>query len=106
MSNKSNAEINSYIGGLLRVARERSGLKQADMTEATGLTRNHISAVERGVSKASIEMLLGYCKALHTTPDEILGFHEEMIPELKTALRGSPPEEQLKISQMITLMKK
>ena len=48
------------------------------MVEPCGLTKNHISAVERGVSQASIKMLLGYCKKLNMTPNEILEFHNEL----------------------------
>jgi len=47
------------------------------MMEYTGLTKNHISALERGVSKPSVETLLGYCKRLDTTPNDILGFNED-----------------------------
>lgn len=48
------------------------------MVKPCGLTKNHISAVERGVSQASIKMLLGYCKKLNMTPNEILEFHNEL----------------------------
>lgn len=56
--------------------RESHGVLQSELCEATGLTKNHISAVERGVSKASIRMLLGYCEKIGITPTDILGYSE------------------------------
>lgn len=75
MGNKTNEEVNIRIGQLLKNARESRGVTQAEMCDYVGLSKNHISAIERGVSKASVEMLLGYCKKLGLTPDDILGFH-------------------------------
>lgn len=74
MGNKTNEEENIRIGKLLKAARESCGVTQAEMCEYVGLSKNHISAVERGVSKASVEMLLGYCEKLGVTPNDILGF--------------------------------
>lgn len=62
MANRTINEKNVKIGRLLQNARKRHGVLQSELCETTGLTKNHISAVERGVSKASIQMLLGYCK--------------------------------------------
>lgn len=76
MGNKTNEEENIRIGKLLQTARETCGVTQAEMCDYVGLSKNHISAVERGVSKASIEMLLGYCQRLNMTPNDILGFNK------------------------------
>ena len=57
MANRTIDEENVKIGRLLQDARESHGVLQSELCEATGLTKNHISAVERGVSKASIRML-------------------------------------------------
>lgn len=73
MGNKTNEHENIRIGRLLKTARESRGVTQAEICSYVGLTKNHVSAVERGVSKASVEMLLGYCKCLDMTPNEILG---------------------------------
>lgn len=57
MANRTIDEENVKIGRLLQDARESHGVLQSELCEATGLTKNHISAVERGVSKANIRML-------------------------------------------------
>lgn len=74
MSNRTNEEENIRIGKLLKDAREAHGVTQAEMCRYAHLSRNHLGAVERGVSKASVEMLLGYCECLNMTPNEILGY--------------------------------
>lgn len=74
MSNKTNPGMNFDIGLLLQRARETKGVTQKEIAEHTGLSKNHISAIERGVSKASVELLLGYCEVLETEPNEILKF--------------------------------
>ncbi len=64
--------------------------------------RFHISAVERGVSKASINMLLSYCARLMMTPNEVLGYDKDnILPELKTLLAGMSEEQRQKIFQIL-----
>ncbi len=107
MANKSNEEENIRIGRLLAYARESRKLLQSDMMEDTGLTKNHISALERGVSKPSVETLLGYCKRLDTTPNEILGFNEDkIIPELQIELSKMDSKQQEKILEIVRILKK
>lgn len=99
--------INVTIGKMLKDAREKHGVSQAGMCETTGLTKNHISDVERGLSQASIKMLLGYCEKLGITPNEILGYDNiDMEPELREVLSGMDTEQQQKVLDMIRLMMK
>lgn len=106
MAKRSIDEENVKIGRLLQDARESHKILQVELCEATGLTKNHISAVERGVSKASIRMLLGYCERIGITPNEILGYDEiDLIPELREMLRHMDKEQQRRIVEMIKLMR-
>lgn len=105
MANKSNEKENIRIGRMLAYARETHRLLQADMTETTGLTKNHISALERGVSKPSVETLLGYCERLNSTPNEILGFDDDkIIPELKIELSKMNSKQQEKILEIAKIL--
>lgn len=98
---------NIVVGKMLQQARESRKVLQSELCDACGLTKNHISAVERGVSQASIKMLLGYCKKLDMSPNEILGFNDDFIDErLKSIFKDMSKEEQLKILEMIKIMKK
>ena len=97
---------NIQIGQLLQKARKDKKVLQSEMVEFCDLTKNHISSVERGLSQASIKMLLGYCKKLNMTPDEILEFHNEvqLIPELKEMLSSMDKEQQKRLVEIIRLM--
>lgn len=107
MRTRKTEEINVMIGKLLKEARAKHGVSQADLCDSTGLTKNHISTVERGLSQASIKMLLGYCEKLGVTPNEILGCADiNILPELKEALSAMDKEQQQKILDMIKLMMK
>ena len=107
MANRTIDEENVYIGRLLQEARESRKVLQSELCEATGLTKNHISAVERGVSKASIRMLLGYCEKIGITPNDILGYSElNLIPELQEMLASMDSKQQKRIVDMIKLMSK
>ena len=105
MANKTNELENQRLGRLLAYAREMKKVSQAEMVEKTGLTKNHISAVERGVSKPSIEMLLGYCDKLELTPNDILGYNADgIIPELRVELSKMDEAKQQKMLDMIRLI--
>ena len=107
MSNKSNEQENKRIGRLLQYARETHKLLQSDMVESTGLSKNHISAVERGVSKPSIEMLLGYCEKLEMTPNDILGYTVDgIIPELQIELVKMDRNQQEKVVEIVKILNK
>ena len=100
-------EDNIKIGRLLQVTREQHKVSQAALCDTTGLSKNHISAVERGLSKASVKMLLGYCEKLNVTPNDILGYGEfNLMPELKEILSAMDIEQQQKVLEMIKLMMK
>lgn len=102
MANKNNEETNIRIGKMLRKAREEKGLLQSDMCEATGLTKNHISAVERGISKPSVELLIGYCNQLHVTPNDILEYTSDDIPhELRTIIQTLDMQQQMRLVNII-----
>ena len=105
MSNKSNSEANIRIGRMLQSARESRKVTQLEMSKATDMSKNQISAIECGQSKASVELLLGYCKKLDMTPNDMLGFYDgEILPELKELLTKMTADEQRKIVSMIHLM--
>ena len=76
MGNKTNEDLNLKIGILLQRAREDKNVTQKEIAEHTGYSKNHISAVERGVCKASVELLLGYCDLLGVEPNIILDYKQ------------------------------
>lgn len=61
--------INVKIGTNIQTARESAGYTQEKLSELLGLTPNHLSAIERGVSGASLEVLEKLCLLLSVSID-------------------------------------
>ena len=64
--------INQHIGKVCQEYRLKNNLTQNQVAELTGLEPRHISQIERGLSKGSIDTLLKLCNAYQITPDIIL----------------------------------
>lgn len=64
--------INKHIGHICQQYRLKNNLTQNQVAELTGLEPRHISQIERGLSKGSIDTLLKLCNAYKITPDIIL----------------------------------
>ena len=87
---------------MLQSARESQKITQLEMSKATDMSKNQISAIECGQSKASVDLLLGYCKKLGMTPNDLLGFQDrEILPELKDVILKLNPDNQYKILRVI-----
>lgn len=65
-------DINAHIGKICQEYRLKNKLTQNQVSELTGLEPRHISQIERGLSKGSIDTLLKLCNAYKITPDIIL----------------------------------
>ena len=64
--------LNIKIGTNIQVARENAGYTQEKLSELIGLTPNHLSAIERGVSGASLEVLEKLCLLLGVSADYLI----------------------------------
>ena len=64
--------ITKHIGNKFQEYRLKNNLTQNQVAEITGLEPRHISQIERGLSKGSIDTLLKPCNAYKITPDIIL----------------------------------
>ena len=64
--------INVQIGTNIQIAREAAGYTQEKLSELIGLTPNHLSAIERGVSGASLEVLEKLCLLLNVSADRLI----------------------------------
>lgn len=68
--NKDNMSV--HIGKVCQEYRNKNNLTQNQVAELTGLEPRHISQIERGMSKGSIDTLIKLCNAYKITPDIIL----------------------------------
>ncbi len=64
--------INVHIGKVYQQYRLKNKLTQNEVAELTGLEPRHISQIERGLSKGSIDTLIKLCNAYKITPDIVL----------------------------------
>ena len=77
--------INVQIGANIQAAREHAGYTQEKLSELLGLTPNHLSAIERGVSGASLEVLERLCSVLNVSAD-FLFFGQSQVDDKALAL--------------------
>lgn len=64
--------ISKHIGKMCQEYRLKNNLTQNQVAELTGLEPRHISQIERGFSKGSIDTLIKLFNAYQITPDIIL----------------------------------
>ena len=64
--------MNHHMGKILQEYRLKNNLTQFQVSEITGLEPKHISQMERGFSKGSIDSLIKLCNAYRITPDIVL----------------------------------
>lgn len=77
-------EVNNHIGKIVQEYRLKNNLTQNQVAELTGLEPRHISQIERGFSKGSIDTLIKLCNAYYITPDIIL--YDLLDDDLKNSI--------------------
>lgn len=69
---RSKKDINIEIGANIQAAREQAGYTQERLSEILGLSPNHVSAIERGVSAVSLDALRTICSLFGISADVII----------------------------------
>jgi len=64
-----NAEI---LGRVIQEYREKRGLSQEVVSGLAGIGRTHLSAIERGVRKPTVDTFFKICDALDILPSELM----------------------------------
>ena len=105
MADKIDADALAF-GQRLQRFREQAKVTQLEIAEASGMTKNYISSIERGVHKCNAQTFIVYAKKCGISLDEIAGLTEEhrLIPELRQLLSVMNDEQQQKIVDMIKIM--
>lgn len=60
------------MGLRIKIRRKELKIKQAEMAEALDISNNHMSSIENGRQKPSLDIFIGICKHLNVTPDYLL----------------------------------
>lgn len=75
--------------------RKACGFTQEKLSELVGLSKNHISSVERGVSVPTTQFIFRICEVLGETPDYyLLGKISEKTDEITNLIKTLPPDAQ------------
>jgi transcriptional regulator with XRE-family HTH domain len=97
--------INIEIGANIQAARERAGYTQEELSEVLNITPNHMSAIERGASGISLELLRRVCRLLGISADCIIfGSMEpdEEAGRIARQLASVKPEYRPQIDKMLS----
>jgi transcriptional regulator with XRE-family HTH domain len=73
----SDAKLLKTFGRSIRRLRKQRGLTQEDLAEKSGISRNYVSDMERGVRNPSVLALVALAKALRVSLRELI---EEIEP--------------------------
>ena len=65
------------LGKVIRALRMEKGLSQEVLSGLAGIARTHLSMIENGTMKASIETVSKIAQALELRPSELLALAEE-----------------------------
>ena len=77
------------IGPRIRAARYRygKGMSQAELARRIGISRNSMSAIERGLSEPTLEHTKAILEVLGITLETLYGQEDETHNELRRAVR-------------------
>ena len=67
------------VGKVLQCCREKKGVSQEVLSGLADIGRTHLSAIERGERKPTLETFYRICKALDIKPSEVWRKIEEKI---------------------------
>lgn len=71
------------MGQRMKQRRKELHITQIKLAEMTRTSNNHISSIENGREKPSLDLLMNICESLQTTPDYLLlgNIHSNNIPQ-------------------------
>lgn len=82
-------------------------IKQHELAERVGVSNNHLSGIERGKEKPSLDVLISICNELRVTPDYlIMGvMHSKNVSEnIMDGLELCTEEDRELIARMVGFM--
>jgi len=69
-------ELQRNFGRIVRSLRKERELTQDRLADASGVSRNYVSELERGLKSPSLRVIDGLAKALGTRPSELISAAE------------------------------
>jgi transcriptional regulator with XRE-family HTH domain len=93
------------IGKRIQDCRHVAGLTQQDLGEKTELSPPHISRIENGSKKLSLESLVAIASVLHVSTDYLLFGKPDCQSPLNELIKDLPYKEQLRIYNALATLK-
>ena len=62
------------VGGILKAARRAKGLSQKEVSDKLGVTCQHYGRFDTGLYELSYDLVIGVCKILDITPNELYDY--------------------------------
>lgn len=105
MAEKIDAEALQF-GQMLQSYREQAKVTQQEIADATGLTKNYISSIERGVHKCNAKTFIIYAKKCGVSLDEMAGLipKSKLNRKLVQKLSAMSEDEQERVLKILELM--
>ncbi len=71
------------MGNRIKIRRKELRIKQAELAERLNISNNHMSSIENGRQKPSLDIFIQICNLLNVTPDYLLlgSMHAYNIPQ-------------------------
>jgi transcriptional regulator with XRE-family HTH domain len=101
---------NNKIGKRIKHYREAAGLSQERLAEATELSTNFISYIERGIRQPSLENFINIANALNISSDILLydvlinPKQQEQLSDYMSRIEKLPPKEKQRIIAVLEAM--
>lgn len=89
------------IGKNIQIIRKERNITQEQLAEKVDVSKDHISHIETGSGKISLNLLLKLCAELSVTPNDIL-IGEYLLPNVDEFLFHEKPDE-IKIEDKLLL---
>lgn len=83
------------IGIRIMQKRKEKGLSQENLSEKIGISKNHLSNIERGNNTPTLKLIIDICNILGETPDYyILGAISNSTHDIEQLVRRLPSAQQ------------
>lgn len=100
-------EINIRVGKNIQSARETARYTQEQLSELLDMTPNHLSAIERGASGATLETLEKLCILFSVSADSLLfgnQGHNDFASEMSAQLGQIRPEYHSQTKKLLSAL--
>lgn len=104
---RAKKDINKRVGGNIKASREKNNYTQEQLSEMLGVSPNHLSAIERGASGATLEMIEKLSHLLGVSVDYLFFGTQEndsFTTELARKLGSVPVEYRPQVHKVLSAL--